>query len=59
MKMLMFVTGAAVGAVASVGTLMGVTLFALNKMSDGELAKVVRSAVGDVKSEVLDKTKER
>lgn len=59
MKTLMFVTGAAVGAVTSVGVTMGAMLFALNKMSGGELSKVVRSAVSDVKTEVLDKTKER
>jgi len=59
MKTLMFVTGAAVGSVAAVGALMGGTLFALNKLSGGELSKVVRSAIADVKSEVLDKEKER
>ena len=58
MKTLIFVTGVSVGAVVSVGVTMGSVLFALNKMSGGELSKVVRSAIKDVKTEVLEKTQE-
>jgi hypothetical protein len=51
----MFVTGVSVGAVAAVGTSVGVALFALNKFSNGELAKMVFHAIGDVKDIMLDK----
>jgi hypothetical protein len=54
-KTLMFVTGVSVGAVAAVGTSVGVALFALNKFSNGELAKMVFHAIGDVKDIMLDK----
>jgi hypothetical protein len=55
----MFVTGVSVGAVASIGAIVGGSLIALNRLTDGEVAKVFGIALGDVKDILLDKDKER
>jgi beta-lactam-binding protein with PASTA domain len=57
MKTLAFVAGVAAGSLATVGVAIGSVLISLNKVSDGEVAKVIGYALDDVKNIFLDKEK--
>lgn len=55
MKMLAFTAGVSVGAIATVGAIVGASLIGINKITKGAVGDVFRDALGDLRDAITDK----
>jgi hypothetical protein len=57
MKMLAFTAGVSVGAIATVGAIVGASLIGINKITKGAVGETLRDACADLRDAMLDKEK--
>lgn len=58
MKTIVFVTGVAVGAIATVGTAVGVTLFGMNSLTKGGVSDILTKGLADIKNAMFEEKQE-